>query len=107
MRTWLLSTSDMVYESSAHAASACRHRNDFRLPPSQKPKAALALKHAIDRAVELLERFPHAGPTIDRAPEFRGLRIGRFPYRIYYRVRDNEVWIVHVRHVRRRPWEGE
>ena len=73
----------------------------------RNPKTARALKHAIDRAVELLKHFPHAGPTIDRAPEFRGLRVGRFPYRLYCRVRNNEVWVVHVRHMRQRPWEGE
>jgi toxin ParE1/3/4 len=74
---------------------------------SRNPSAARALNRAIDQAVELLALSPYVGSVIDRAPEFRGIRVGRYPYRLYYRIRDDEVWIVHVRHARQRPWEGE
>jgi addiction module RelE/StbE family toxin len=33
--------------------------------------------------------------------------LGRYPYIIYYRVVGDEVWIIHIRHAARRPWEGE
>lgn len=79
----------------------------FAYLDSRNPSAARAVKRAIDQAVELLALFPYAGPVIDRAPQFRGLRIGRYPYRLYYRIRNDEVWIVHIRHMRQRPWEGE
>lgn len=33
--------------------------------------------------------------------------VGRYPYIIYYRIEGDEVWIIHIRHAARRPWEGE
>ena len=33
--------------------------------------------------------------------------IGRYPYIVYYRVGSDEIFIVHIRHASRRPWEGE
>lgn len=73
----------------------------------QNPVAARAVKRAIRYAVEFLAEFPDIGTVTDRSPEFRGVRAGRYPYRIYYRVRGDEVWIVHVRDMRRLPWGGE
>jgi plasmid stabilization system protein ParE len=79
----------------------------FAYLDSRNPSAARGVKRALDQAVELLALFPLAGPEIDRAPQFRGLLVGRYPYRLYYRIRDDEVWIVHVRHLRQRTWEGQ
>jgi predicted transcriptional regulator len=33
-------------------------------------------------------------------------RSGRYPYLIYWAVTAGAVWIVHIRHAARRPWEG-
>ena len=79
----------------------------YTLIDQQSPSAARAVKRAIQHAVELLADFPNIGTATDRSPEFRGVRAGRYPYRIYYRVRGDEVWIVHVRDMRRRPWTGD
>ena len=35
------------------------------------------------------------------------MRAGRYPYRVYYRIRGDEVWIVHIRDMRREPWAGD
>jgi toxin ParE1/3/4 len=79
----------------------------FSYLDSRNPAAAWAVKRQIERASEALALSPYLGMAIDRSPEFRGLRAGRCPYRIFYRIRENEVWIVHVRHTSRRPWRGE
>ncbi len=34
------------------------------------------------------------------------LIVPRRPYKMYYRVKGEEVWIVHIRDARRQPWEG-
>ncbi len=73
----------------------------------QNPVAARSVKRAIQHAVEFLAEFPHIGTVTDRSPEFRGVRPGRYPYRVYYRIRDDEVWIVHIRDMRRQPWAEE
>jgi hypothetical protein len=51
----------------------------------------VAVKRQIERASEALALSPYLGMAIDRSPEFRGLRAGRYPYRIFYRIRENEV----------------
>jgi toxin ParE1/3/4 len=79
----------------------------FSYLDSRNPAAARAVKREIERAAAALALSPYLGVVIDRSPDFRGLRAGRYPYRLYYRIRDNEVWIVHVRHTSRRPWSGE
>jgi toxin ParE1/3/4 len=79
----------------------------FSYLDTRNPAAARAVKLEIERAAMALTLSPYLGSTIDRSPEFRGLRVGRYPYRLFYRIRENEVWIVHVRHTSRRPWSGE
>lgn len=73
----------------------------------QNPVAARSVKRAIRHAVEFLAEFPHIGTVTDRSPEFRGVRAGRYPYRVYYRIRGDEVWIVHIRDMRRQLWAEE
>ena len=57
----------------------------------------------IQHAVGFLAEFPHIGTVTDRSPEFRGVRAGRYPYHVYCRIRGDEVWIVHIRDMRREP----
>lgn len=40
-------------------------------------------------------------------PSVRELSIVRYPYKVYYQIEKDEVWIVHIRHAARRPWEDE
>jgi toxin ParE1/3/4 len=68
------------------------------------PKAARAVEIVIRQTAELLSNFPHLGVKTARSPEFRGIKAGRYSYRIYYRIRGDEIWIVHIRHMARRPW---
>ncbi len=73
----------------------------------QSPGAVHSVKRAIQRAVEILAEFPNIGTAIDRSPHFCGINAGRYPYRVYYRIRGDEVWIVHIREMRRQPWDGD
>ena len=79
----------------------------FSYLDSRNPPAALAVKREIERAAAALGLLPDLGAVTERSPEFRAVIVGRYPYRIYYRIRGNEVWIVHIRHTSRRPWSGE
>ena len=42
-------------------------------------------------------------PTTDESGIYE-LSIVRYPYKVYYEVEDDEVWIIHIRDARRRPW---
>jgi len=79
----------------------------FSYLDSRNPAAARAVKRQIERAAAALTHAPYLGVVIDRSPEFRTLRAGPYPYRLYYRIRENEVWIAHIRHTSRRLWSGE
>jgi len=53
-------------------------------------------------AVAQLGEQPHSGYATDD-PSVRVKFIGRYPYKIFYRVRDDTVEIIHIRHTARRP----
>jgi hypothetical protein len=46
------------------------------------------------------------GLLTDRVNVYQ-LIVPRLPYKVYCRVEHEEVWILHIRDARRRPWEGE
>jgi plasmid stabilization system protein ParE len=64
------------------------------------------VKLAIVRAIRGLASHPRLGRLTDRT-DVNELIVPRLPYKIYYRVEHEEVWILHIRDARRRPWEGE
>ena len=66
--------------------------------------AADKARRAIAHTIAVLASRPHLGIRNARAPELRSLLVARYPYRIHYLVKDNDVWIVHIRHTARRPW---
>ncbi len=67
------------------------------------PAAARAVKELIERRIAGLADFPLLAPETDELG-IRELTIVRYPYKIYYEVVGEEVWIVHIRDARRQPW---
>jgi addiction module RelE/StbE family toxin len=67
------------------------------------PAAALAVKDLIERRISSLADFPLMAPATDE-PGIRELTIVRYPYKVYYEIAGDAVWIVHIRDARRRPW---
>jgi toxin ParE1/3/4 len=70
------------------------------------PASAEAMKWVIERRVSWLTDFPLMAPATDE-PGIHELTLVRHPYKIYYEVQGNEVWIVHIRHTSRRPWQSD
>lgn len=77
----------------------------FNYIDQRSPSGAQAVKSDIVRAIRRLEWFPRSAPVTDE-PAIHELIVPRRPYKVYYRIEGNEVWIVHIRDARRRPWEG-
>ena len=71
----------------------------------RSPRGARNVKRAIQKTIELIGEFPEGGR---RAGEqvTRVLPAGRYPYLIYWSVEAGEVWLIHIRDARRRPWTG-
>jgi toxin ParE1/3/4 len=77
----------------------------FEYLHARSPSGARNVLASIREAIAQLADQPHSGyPTND--PEVRVKFVVRYPYKIFYRVRDDLIEIVHIRHTSRRPWPG-
>lgn len=71
------------------------------------PKLAPLIERHI-RAVALrIGRWPESGRLSAGRPGVRTVAVGRYPYRIFYRVTDSAVEILHIHHAARQPWDEE
>jgi plasmid stabilization system protein ParE len=66
-----------------------------------QPGAANVLA-AIKSTADLLGFFPQMGRVVDDAGH-RRLTVPRYPYFLFYRVADDELLILHIRHTSRGP----
>lgn len=71
----------------------------------RNPGAARAVKEIIEHRIAWLADFPLIAPETSKHG-VRALTIVRFPYKVYYAVRGDELWIIHIRHTARRPSRG-
>jgi plasmid stabilization system protein ParE len=75
----------------------------FTYLEERNPPAARAVKSFMTHAIARLADFPFSAPGTDE-PGVRELNLVRYPYKIYYRVALDEIWILHIRDSRRHPW---
>ena len=78
----------------------------FEYLRERSPSGARNVMASIRDAVKLLQDQPYSGYKTDD-PDVRVKFIVRYPYKIFYRLRDDVVEIAHIRHTSRRPWQGE
>ena len=58
---------------------------------------------AVVRTIERIRAHPEIGtPRTGRLPS-REFRVDRFPYKVVYRVRDEDIYVVAIAHTSRRP----
>ena len=58
---------------------------------------------AVVRAVDLIREQPAIGLTLENPAEHRQFLVDRFPYKVVYRERVDDVYIVAIAHSSRRP----
>jgi addiction module RelE/StbE family toxin len=68
---------------------------------ARSPRAAAPVRGPIEGLIAGLADFPYKGTPTDQ-PRIRRLVATPFPYLIFYRVKDDAVIILHIRHGRRR-----
>jgi plasmid stabilization system protein ParE len=69
------------------------------------PAIAPAVEKCIRTVVTRIGRWPEgARPSAKRAG-VRVVPVGRYPYRVFYRVTADAVEILHIPHAARRPWD--
>lgn len=69
-------------------------------------RVAQALEVRIRAVIDLIAREPLSAPEVEQRPGLRVAALVRYPFKIFYRVFDGHIRIVHIRHTSRRPWSG-
>ena len=64
------------------------------------PGAAAQVAAAIERAIDAIERQPESAP-IAYGHDVRAKLLVRYPYRVFYMIRDDELVVRNVRSTRR------
>jgi plasmid stabilization system protein ParE len=78
----------------------------LRYIDERSPRGAGNLKRAVRKTIELIGEFPESG-RLTGEQATRVLPAGRYPYLIYWAIKENEIWLVHIRDARRSSWRGE
>jgi len=67
------------------------------------------LGRAIERRLGIVAahigRWPESMRRSARRPDVRIAPLGRYPYKIFYRVHDDTIEILHIHHAAREPWD--
>jgi toxin ParE1/3/4 len=68
----------------------------------RSPSSAVNVLAAIKSTIDTLRFFPQIGRRVD-AVGHRRLSVPRYPYIVFYRIAEDELLILHIRHASRRP----
>jgi len=71
------------------------------------PAIAPLVERRIRAAVDQIIRWPESARRSAARPNVRVALVGRYPYKIFYRVTDETIEILHVHHAARRPWDEQ
>jgi toxin ParE1/3/4 len=69
--------------------------------PAIAPTVELRIREVVGR----IGRWPESARRSAKRPGVRVVPIGRYPYKIFYRVTGEAVEILHIHHAARQPWD--
>jgi len=72
-----------------------------------KPSAAIKFRQKSEKSLFRLKKFPESGRPIPEFPELPFREVIVSPYRFFYKVKDDTIWIVAVWHGAQLPDEPE
>jgi toxin ParE1/3/4 len=70
---------------------------------SASPAIAGSIERRLVDVIDRICRAPEAAPRVSQRSHVRVVAVVRHPFRIFYRVRDDTIDILHIRHTSRRP----
>jgi toxin ParE1/3/4 len=70
---------------------------------SQRLGLGAELFDAVTATIERIEQQAEIGAATYQDPRIRRLLVHRFPYEVVYRLTENEIAIVAIAHLKRRP----
>ena len=77
-------------------------RSAFLWYLARNPRAAEGFEGALEECIDAIIEAPHSFPETEPGTR-RRLLFHRFPYAVLYRILGNEVQVVAVMHLHRRP----
>jgi toxin ParE1/3/4 len=72
---------------------------------SHYPTIAPLVQRRIRAAVEQISRWPESARRSGARRDVRVALVGRYPYKIFYRVAGGSIQILHIHHTAREPWD--
>lgn len=69
------------------------------------PTIAPAVERRLRLVVAHIARWPESARRSAKRSGVRVIPLGRYPYRIFYRISDDVIEILHIHHAARRPWD--
>ena len=83
-------------------------RGAVRWYEERRPGWGGKLFDAVNHTIDLILAHPEIGEIRPGRHPSRQLRVVGFPYRVAYRIREREIYIIAVAHTSRRPgyWKG-
>jgi len=71
------------------------------------PGLGSAVERRLRLVVAHIARFPDSMRASTHRPGVRVATLGRYPYKIFYRLRGHTVEILHIHHAAREPWDEQ
>jgi toxin ParE1/3/4 len=70
-------------------------------------RVAVAVELRIRRVIANIAQHPKAAAPVVERPGMRVVPLVRYPYKIFYRILEDRVKILHIRHTARKPWTAK
>jgi plasmid stabilization system protein ParE len=67
------------------------------------PAVAQSIERRFIDVIERIRRAPESAPRVTQRSQVRVASVTRYPFRIFYRMREDMIDILHIRHTSRRP----
>ncbi len=68
------------------------------------PQSVGPFQRRILATIERISRWPRSAREVEERPGVRVVPLNRFPYRVFYRVTDQQIEVLHIHHASRRMW---
>jgi toxin ParE1/3/4 len=70
---------------------------------SASPAIAESIERRLVNVIDRICHAPKAAPRVSQRSQVRVAAVVRYPFRVFYRVRNDTIDILHIRHTSRRP----
>jgi toxin ParE1/3/4 len=81
----------------------------FEFNRAHYPASADAFQRRLRATGQPIGKWPKSAPEVEQRPGVRVASLTPYPYRLFYRIADDRIEVLHVAHAARRdhPWDRE